>query len=191
MNYKFGVYGDSIAFGFGTDGKSWFDILTNKQTAAKFAQNGEKIIDVINKIKHDGNHYQILILAVGINDLLQSTHNPSDCNVAVIVKAYQQILSTALKIADKIIVQAVLPIRESLFPKQDWLDEPKWAFNINIEKFNLLLHDLSYQNNALFLDAYNQFASISSDKILSDAVHLNNKGQIMLAEFYNDLVREL
>ncbi len=191
MNFKFGVYGDSIAFGYGTGGKSWFDILEGKQTAAKLAQNGEKTIDVLNKLKKDSNHYQILILAAGINDLLQSTQNPSNCNVAATVKAYQKILSRASKIADKVIVQAVLPVRENLFPKQDWLDEPEWAFNINIEKFNLILHDLASQNNALFLDLYRHFVLLPLDKLLSDAVHLNNEGQIMLAKLYKDLVRGL
>ena len=191
MNFKFGVYGDSIAFGYGTGGKSWFDILAGKQTAVKLAQNGEKIIDVLNKLKKDSNHYQILILAAGLNDLLQSTQNPSDCNIAATVKAYQKILSRASKIADKVIVQAVLPVRESLFPKQDWLDEPEWAFNINIEKFNLILHDLASQNNALFLDLYRHFVLLPLDKLLSDAVHLNNEGQIMLAKLYKDSVCRL
>ena len=43
MNYKFGVYGDSIAFGYGNNNQSWFDELYLGNEALKLAQNGEKI----------------------------------------------------------------------------------------------------------------------------------------------------
>ena len=41
MNYKFGVYGDSIVFGYGNNNQSWFDILFPKLTSIDV-----KIIDV-------------------------------------------------------------------------------------------------------------------------------------------------
>lgn len=53
MNYKFGVYGDSIAFGYGNNNQSWFDELYLGNEALKLAQNGEKIEDVLSKIKQD------------------------------------------------------------------------------------------------------------------------------------------
>ena len=56
MNYRFGVYGDSIAFGYGNNNHSWFDELYFANEALKLAQNGEKIEDVLNKIKQDNNH---------------------------------------------------------------------------------------------------------------------------------------
>ena len=49
MNYKFGVYGDSIAFGYGNNNQSWFDELYLGSNALKLAQNGEKIEDVFNE----------------------------------------------------------------------------------------------------------------------------------------------
>ena len=73
MNYKFGVYGDSIAFGYGNNNQSWFDELYLGSNALKLAQNGEKIEDVLSKIKQDNNHYDTLFLAVGINNLLSTS----------------------------------------------------------------------------------------------------------------------
>lgn len=46
MNYKFGVYGDSIAFGYGNNNQSWFDELYLGNEALKLAQN-----DYRSKIK--------------------------------------------------------------------------------------------------------------------------------------------
>ena len=67
MNYKFGVYGDSIAFGYGNNNQSWFDELYLGNEALKLAQNGEQIEGVLRKIKQDDNHYDTLFMAVGIN----------------------------------------------------------------------------------------------------------------------------
>ena len=64
MNYRFGVYGDSIAFGYGNNNQSWFDELYLGSNALKLAQNGEKIEDVLSKIKQDNNHYDTLFFAV-------------------------------------------------------------------------------------------------------------------------------
>ena len=47
MNYKFGVYGDSIAFGYCNNNQSWFDEIYLENEALKLAQNGEKIKDDI------------------------------------------------------------------------------------------------------------------------------------------------
>ena len=63
MNYKFGVYGDSIAFGYGNNNQSWFDELYLGNEALKLAQNGEKIEDVLSNIKQDNNHYDTLFFA--------------------------------------------------------------------------------------------------------------------------------
>ena len=52
MNYKFGVYGDSIAFGYGNNNQSWFDELYLGSNALKLAQNGEKIEDVLSACRN-------------------------------------------------------------------------------------------------------------------------------------------
>ena len=70
MNYKFGVYGDSIAFGYGNNNQSWFDIVSLGSKAIKLAQNGETVCNVLEKIKLDNNCYEVLYVAVGVNDLL-------------------------------------------------------------------------------------------------------------------------
>ena len=82
MNYKFGVYGDSIAFGYGNNNQSWFDELYLGNEALKLAQNGEKIEDVLSKIKQDNNHYDTLFMAVGINDLLSETPKPNQIDIS-------------------------------------------------------------------------------------------------------------
>lgn len=191
MDYKFGVYGDSIAFGYGNNGRSWFDILTDKQVAIKLAQNGEKTTDVLKKIEKDNNHYQILILAVGINDLLQDDNIPANCDVGTIIENYEKIFAVAVKKADKIIIQSVLPVRDELFPEQKWLDKLQWVFNTNIEKFNIKLQNLAQERKVTFLNAYDEFTLIELNEVLIDAVHLNKNGNLVLAGLYQSLTRKL
>ena len=81
MNYRFAVYGDSIAFGYGNNNQSWFDELYLGNEALKLAQNGEQIEGVLRKIKQDDNHYDTLFLAVGINNLLSTS--PQSNQIAI------------------------------------------------------------------------------------------------------------
>lgn len=191
MDYQFAVYGDSIAFGYGNSGISWFDYLSDRVHSLKLAQNGEKIADVLNKIKSDNNHYSNLIIAVGINDLLQDTQNLSTLNISKLIKQYEQILKVASVISGNVIVQSVLPVREDLFPAQEWLDCDKWAFNENICKFNNALSELSKEYSAIYVEAYTVFSGLHLEDIYCDAVHLNDVGQRKLFEIYNCLARKL
>ena len=188
MNYKFGVYGDSIAFGYGNNNQSWFDELYLGNEALKLAQNGEKIEDVLSKIKQDNNHYDTLFLAVGINDLLSKTPKPDQIDISSLINQYEKILKTAKTKASNIIIQSVLPVREELFPNQVWLDEDKWAFNSDIEIFNQKLAELCEKHQIKYLDAYTSFCSLDLSKIYIDAVHLNKVGQQELAMVYRKIV---
>ena len=53
MEYALGVYGDSIAFGYGNEDGSWFDKLEGFSSKIKMAQNGEIINNVLLKISAD------------------------------------------------------------------------------------------------------------------------------------------
>ena len=185
MNYKFGVYGDSIAFGYGNNNQSWFDELYLGNEALKLAQNGEKIVYVLNKIKQDNNHYDTLFLAVGINDLLSTSTQSNQIAISELIGKYKEILEIAKNKASRVIVQSVLPAREELFPNQAWLDEDKWAFNSDIELFNQKLAELCKTHQIKYLDVYTSFCSLVLSKIYMDAVHLNKVGQQELARVYS------
>ncbi len=184
MNYKFGVYGDSIAFGYGNNNHSWFDELYLGSNALKLAQNGEKIEDVLSKIKQDNNHYDTLFFAVGINDLLSGIPKPNQIDISSLINQYEEVLKVAQTNASNIIVQSVLPVREELFPNQDWLDEDKWGFNADVETFNQKLAKLCETHQIKYLDAYTNFSLLDLSKIYIDAVHLNKEGQQELAMVY-------
>jgi lysophospholipase L1-like esterase len=184
MNYKFGVYGDSIAFGYGNNNQSWFDELYLGSNALKLAQNGEKIEDVLSKIKQDNNHYDTLFFAVGINDLLSTSPQSNQIAISELIGKYKEILEIAKNKASRIVVQSVLPVREELFPNQVWLDEDKWAFNSDIELFNQKLAELCETHQIEYLDAYTNFSSLDLSKIYMDAVHLNKLGQSEMARVY-------
>ena len=188
MNYKFGVYGDSIAFGYGNNNQSWFDELYLGSNALKLAQNGEKIEDVLSKIKQDNNHYDTLFMAVGINDLLLTSPQSNQIAIPELISKYKEILEIAQNKASKVVVQSVLPAREELFPNQAWLDEDKWAFNSDIEIFNQKLAELCETHQIKYLDAYTSFYSLDLSKIYMDAVHLNKQGQSELAMVYRKIV---
>ena len=184
MNYKFGVYGDSIAFGYGNNNQSWFDELYLGSNALKLAQNGEKIEDVLRKIKQDNNHYDTLFLAVGINNLLSEALKPNQIDISCLINQYEEVLKVAQTNASNIIVQSVLPVREELFPNQDWLDDDKWGFNADVEAFNQKLAELCEKHQIKYLDAYTNFSSLDLSKIYMDAVHLNKLGQSEMARVY-------
>ena len=184
MNYKFGVYGDSIAFGYGNNNQSWFDELYLGNEALKLAQNGEKIEDVLSKIKQDNNHYDTLFLAVGINNLLSGIPKPNQIDISSLINQYEEVLKVAKTKASNIIVQSVLPVREELFPNQDWLDENKWGLNADVETFNQKLAELCEKHQIKYLNAYTNFSSLDLSKIYMDAVLLNKVGQQELAMVY-------
>lgn len=188
MNYKFGVYGDSIAFGYGNNNQSWFDELYLGSNALKLAQNGEKIEDVLNKIKQDNNHYDTLFFAVGINDLLSTSPQSNQIAISEFIGKYKEILEIAKNKASRIVVQSVLPVREELFPNQVWLDEDKWGFNADVETFNQKLAELCEKHQIKYLDVYTSFCSLDLSKIYIDAVHLNKVGQQELAKIYRKIV---
>ena len=136
MNYEISVYGDSIAYGYGANNKSWFDALSGFKNKIKHAQNGETVSNVLEKISKDDNTYDTLIIAVGINDLLQESRKAEDFVNLKLMTQYNQILEIAKTKATKVIIQSVLPVIEKRFPNQPWLDTPQYAFNKTIETFN-------------------------------------------------------
>ena len=117
MNYRFAVYGDSIAFGYGNNNQSWFDEIYLENEDLKLAQNGEKIEDVLTKIKQDNNHYDTLFLAVGINDLLSTSPQNNQIPIPELISKYKEILEIAQNKSSKIVVQSVLPAREELYTR--------------------------------------------------------------------------
>ena len=119
MDYKISVYGDSIAYGYGSNNKSWFDGLTAFKNKIKNAQNGETTSNVLDKLIKDTNTYDIIIIAVGINDLLQESRKAEDFVNIKLMAQYNQILTIAKTKADKIIIQSVLPVIENRFPNHN------------------------------------------------------------------------
>ena len=184
MNYRFAVYGDSIAFGYGNNNQSWFDEIYLENEDLKLAQNGEKIEDVLSKIKQDNNHYDTLFFAVGINDLLSTSPQSNQIAISELIGKYKEIFEIAKNKASRIVVQSVLPVREELFPNQVWLDEDKWGFNADVETFNQKLAKLCETHQIKYLDAYMSFCLLDLSKIYMDAVHLNKVGQQELAMVY-------
>ena len=176
MNYNIGVYGDSIAFGYGNNNHSWFEMLSKESDVKNInmAQNGATILDIFNKIRIEKNSFSTLYIAIGINDLLYKGNNYIKRDFNQLIKIYEEIINIAKQKSKKIIIQSVLPVRENLFPNQDWLNEPKYAFNQNIEDFNNKLKKLADNNGVTYINTYDCFCDLS---LYIDAVHLNQKGQ--------------
>lgn len=181
MDYQYGVYGDSIAFGYGNNNQSWFDINYKGLKSIKLAQNGETIGNVLEKIKVDNNFFEILYIAVGVNDLLSYLPKANAVDLSLLINQYNEILKIAHDKAKKIIVLSVLPVREEEFPNQNWLDENKWVFNLDIQEFNMKLNLLCDKYCAKFIDTYSEFCSCNLKEFYNDAVHLNKLGQEKLA----------
>ena len=129
-----------------------------------------------------------MFFAVGINNLLSGIPKPDQIDIPSLINQYEEILKTAKTKASNIIVQSVLPVREELFPNQDWLDEDKWGFNADVETFNQKLAKLCETHQIKYLDAYTNFSSLDLSKIYMDAVHLNKEGQQELAKIYRKIV---
>ena len=177
MNYKFGVYGDSIAFGYGNNNQSWFDLLSCDNEAIKLAKNGETISNILQKIQKDTSNYETLYIAVGVNDLLSTRAVPGQKIFTDLISQYEEIIKVARLRSTNVVVQSLLPVREDLFPNQDWLDKDKWCFNQDIEGFNKLLKGLCDKYQIKYIDAYSEFCHLNLSELYIDAVHLNKKGQ--------------
>lgn len=190
MNYEISVYGDSIAFGYGTNNKSWFDALSGFKNKIKHAQNGETVYNVLEKISKDDNTYDTLIIAVGINDLLQENRKAEEFVNIKLMSQYNQILEIAKTKASRVIIQAVLPVIEKRFPNQDWLDAPQYAFNKTIETFNRMLQYLAKEQGVTYIDAYTELKSSELQDLYIDAAHLNAKGQDKLKCIYQNYFNE-
>ncbi len=190
MDYKISVYGDSIAYGYGSNNKSWFDGLTAFKNKIKNAQNGETTSNVLEKLIKDTNTYNTIIIAVGINDLLQESRKAEDFVNIKLMAQYNQILTIAKTKADKVIIQSVLPVIEKRFPNQTWLDSPQYAFNKTIETFNRMLQYLAKEHSILYIDAYEKFKTKDLEILYTDAVHLNSKGQEELKSIYLEYFNE-
>ena len=185
MEYLLGVYGDSIAFGYGND-KSWFDCLDNFSPKIKMAQNGEIINNVLLKILADTNTYQTLIIAVGINNFLSDSPVNDNPEVAKKIVEYEEVLKVAKTRAKHIVVQSVLPVIENKFPNQKYLDDPRWIFNVNAVEFNKMLKPLAQKYGAQYVDAFSVFNSKNLEDLYFDGVHPNATGQNLLLEIYEN-----
>lgn len=190
MNYEISVYGDSIAYGYGSNNKSWFDNIINFNNKIKNAQNGETTSAVLEKLIKDTNTYNIIIIAVGVNDLLQESRKAEDFVNIKLMAQYNQIIAIAKTKADKVIIQSVLPVIEKRFPNQSWLDTPQYAFNKTIETFNHMLQYLAKEHGITYLDIYEIFKTKELEKIYTDAVHLNSEGQKELQNIYQNYFNE-
>ena len=188
MNYEISVYGDSIAFGYGSSNKGWFDALSGFKNKIKQAQNGETVSNILEKIQKEDNTYDTLIIAVGINDLLQESRKAEDFVNLKLMTQYNQILEIAKTKAIKVIIQSVLPVIEKRFPNQSWLDTPQYAFNKTIETFNRMLQYLAKEQGASYIDAYTEFKTSELQDLYVDAVHLNTKGQDKLKNIYQNFI---
>ncbi len=186
MEYEISVYGDSIAFGYGSNNKSWFDALSGFKNKIKYAQNGETVSNVLEKIQKDDNICNTMIIAVGINDLLQESRKAEEFVNLKLMTQYNQILEVAKTKADKVIIQSVLPVIEKRFPNQPWLDTPQYAFNKTIETFNRMLQYLAKEQGIAYIDAYTEFKASELQDLYVDAAHLNAKGQDKLKEIYQN-----
>ena len=186
MEYEIAVYGDSIAFGYGANNRSWFDTLKGFNNKSKNAQNGETVSNVLAKITKDENTYNTLIIAVGINDLLQESRKAEEFVDIKLMVQYNQILEIAKTKSTKVIIQSVLPVIEKRFPNQPWLDTPQYAFNKTIETFNRMLQYLAKEQGVTYLDAYSSFKAKDVQTLYIDAVHLNTQGQEQLKEIYQN-----
>ena len=186
MEYALGVYGDSIAFGYGNEDGSWFDKLEGFSSKIKMAQNGEIINNVLLKISADSNTYQTLILAVGINNFLNTSPINDNPKVEEKILEYEEVLKIAKTKAKHIVVQSVLPVIESKFPNQAYLDDPRWVFNANAIAFNKMLKPLAQKYGAQFVDAFSVFNAKNLEDVYFDGIHPNVTGQNLLLEIYSN-----
>lgn len=177
-----GVYGDSIAYGYGNHNRSWFDLLSascefKNYQFRKLVRNGEKISGIASELKLNSSHFDILFLSAGINDLLFNENILDPASFSETLKIWDNVLASVSRMSSQVVVTSVLPVREKLFPDQPWLDMPMWGKNTDIIRFNQELSVLSRRHQSIFLDLYSPFAMQDLSALYVDAVHLNTAGQ--------------
>ena len=202
MSYKvIGAMGDSITNGYwDEEGIGWFGRLGRKILKdfpkqygfTNISQNGDRICDAFHRLGSDAltRDIDILIVAIGINDVIQRVSDPvTDMSLALRGEYWRSFLDLAQQNYKQILILDILPVREELYP----VDDSSGAFfhknNVSIE-YNQLIKKLCQERNIPFFARYENWKNRNLADFYDDTAHPNTKGHEAIAdEVYKELLK--
>lgn len=180
--------GDSLTFGYGVSKtENWIYKLQNTLNYDLINKgiNGNTTVDMLIRFSKDVtlNDPNIIFIMGGTNDLL--------CNKSVtsIIKNIEVMIKESISINSEIILGIPPTIIGSDAYK---LFSPSSSYSYcesELPKLRLELINLSGKYNLKYLDFYNLTLDNLSKDIFSDGIHLNVKGQDLLFNYTNNIIR--
>jgi lysophospholipase L1-like esterase len=196
MPYRvIGVLGDSIADGYwDEEGLGWFGRLRMKIAKAypyKFGFNnqavsGDRCTDVLNRLRSEiiSREVDILLIAVGVNDGIRwdTREYPMAISEGMQFEVWQNILATAKKNINRVVVCSPIPVDENKMPFTGAMDRKIWFLNKDIEAYNQRLAQWCSEAGILFIDLYSKWQKLNVADHLYDGAHPNAKGHEAIAD---------
>ncbi|MCL2331788.1 MAG: SGNH/GDSL hydrolase family protein [Proteobacteria bacterium] len=202
MSYKvIAALGDSITNGYWDETfAGWFGRMAARISAARpqafgfynLSQDGDRICDAYHRLGAELlTRYpaDILIIAIGVNDLLRGpdSDSPTDLSPHLRAEYWNRLLDIAQKNIKNIIVLDILPIREELIPIEE-SDGNMWWHNADIAEYNDLIAKICRERKIPFVRRYDAWATRDLSKLYADDAHPNGAGHQMIAD---EVVAEL
>lgn len=199
------AFGDSITNGYWDEqGKGgWFGRLSALALSANayqlgfnnLAMDGDYSFSVLHRLQSEGfaRDIGIILIAVGVNDLIR-WHRPDaplEMGEELRREIWNKILSTAKRLAPRVLVLPVLPVDESRFPQEGAGGRLLYHHNTDVAAYNTLIAALCAQHNVPFADYTSALAACNWSGMLYDASHPSAAGHQLLAELAYAELRKL
>jgi lysophospholipase L1-like esterase len=176
--------GDSITFGWGTQGKeAWKQHYADRYNVANFGIGGDRTQHVLWRIENgelDGIKPKVIVLMIGTNNTNTDDGEPVAAGVTRIVKDAQA------KTGAKVLLLGVFPRGEDPEKGAKW--RPR------IQRINEIIAKLDNGDTVRYLDLTDKFmnpdGTISKD-IMHDYLHLTPAGYKIWAEAMEPLLSEM
>lgn len=190
-----GLLGDSIANGYWDEEKGgWFNRLTERlkkqkpkaYTFCNMAKGGDNCIDIYHRLLSEaaGREIETLIIAGGINDIIQSS---SESQISSLTRqmTWHKILTFAQKNFSRVLVLGIAPALEGEIKPYN-----VFIFNAEIEEYNRQLAEWCAEHDVAFYSPYQACQQWKED-MYEDNVHPNAKGHQAYEQLVYNQLKEL
>lgn len=188
MNSDLYVFlGDSLVFGYGVQKRNnWVTLLTEIGNINSINKgiNGNTTTDMLNRFTEDviSKSPKTVFIMGGTNDLLSRRS----------LESIIQNLSLMIKDAQNNCIDVIIGIPPIIIPDDAFkLFSPSETYNyclLSLKKLRISLMDLCMDYNIPYIDFYTLTEYNLKEDIFLDGIHLNNKGQQILAKEFFKLI---
>ena len=205
------IFGTSITYGAWDSQGGWASRLRNfinKSLISKGIKteilvynqgiSGAKSTDILKtfepeteaRLGHNRDNEIIIIFDLGINDsIFNASIGTTEVDLDKFTENMKTLIRNAKKYSKNIVVLGLTPADQRVDP-MPWPPNGRSFRNDNIIEFNQALDNISREEKVDFIEIFRQFTSNDYSSLLSDGVHLNDKGHEKVYEMVRDYLLE-